>query len=236
MWNPALVFTSVLILFLIVAFFRTPPQGLTRDQRTILLLLFALLAGFSTYFLGGAALLELTGDIYRGVKLGFSATAGIAVFVFCYLYPPYFFRSQPDEKPKRSGTTEGMSAEAPAQAAREEQRADEPPVQKGAGSTGTEPDSPHQTNVLIPDTKPAVESVREDTRPKTVTGRQTGCDVDSAKPPVSLLTRDIAKLIEDARSGLAATSGGADLRPDDIGAPVIIGCSKERFTLRTSGE
>ena len=87
-WIPALVFVSSLIVFLIVAFFQTPTM--TEDQRRIMLLLFALLAGFSTFFLGGTALLEISEKTSQGTKITLSATAGIAVFVLCYLYPPYF--------------------------------------------------------------------------------------------------------------------------------------------------
>ena len=87
-WFPALIFVSSLIIFLIVAFFQTPTM--TEDQRRIMLLLFALLAGFSTFFLGGTALLEISGKTSQGINLTLSATAGIAVFVLCYLSPPYF--------------------------------------------------------------------------------------------------------------------------------------------------
>src|SRR5450631_813920 len=71
-------------------FFITPVM--TPDQRRLTQFLYPLLAGFSTFFLGGTALLELTGDL-AGFKVGFSATAGIAVFVLCYVYPPYFLRT-----------------------------------------------------------------------------------------------------------------------------------------------
>jgi len=91
MWIPALVFTSVLIVFLMAVFFFAP--RMTDDQRKILLLLYALLAGCSTVFLGGTALLDLGSESEKGVKLGFSATAGVAVFALCYLFPPYFLRA-----------------------------------------------------------------------------------------------------------------------------------------------
>lgn len=95
-WLPALIFTSALVLFLIAAFFLK--SNMTPDQRTIALLLFALLAGFSTAFLGGTVLLEITGNTSQGRKFGLSATAGVAVFVLCYLYPPYFFNHNPEKQ------------------------------------------------------------------------------------------------------------------------------------------
>jgi hypothetical protein len=90
MWIAALVFTTTLIAFMITTFFLTPT--FTVDQRRTVLFLFPLLAGFSTFFVGGSALIEVTGEIATGTKISFSATAGIAVFVLCYLYPPYFFK------------------------------------------------------------------------------------------------------------------------------------------------
>jgi len=90
MWIAALVFTSVLIVFLMAVFFLTP--NMTPDQRRIVHFLFPLLAGFSTFFLGGSALLEFASGMAQGAKLSLSATAGVAVFFACYLYPPYFLR------------------------------------------------------------------------------------------------------------------------------------------------
>ena len=48
--------------------------------------IFAFTAGMATVFLGGVAFLEITGGT-GPLKVAFSATAGIAVFVLCYLHP-----------------------------------------------------------------------------------------------------------------------------------------------------
>lgn len=88
-WIPALAFTSLLLLFLMAAFFLTPT--LTPDQRNILHLLFCPTAGFATHFLGGTVLLKLQLPMGKKGKLALSATAGIAVFIFTYLQPPFWF-------------------------------------------------------------------------------------------------------------------------------------------------
>lgn len=85
-WIPALVFSSVCLTFLFTAFFVRP--NLTGPQETILNFIMPLSAGFATYFLGGTALLQVSRtDQSHGLKLAFSATAGIAVFVLVYLHP-----------------------------------------------------------------------------------------------------------------------------------------------------
>lgn len=91
-WIPALVFTSLLILFLIAAFFLTPTM--TRNQQDLVRFLFALLAGFATLFLGGTALLQFGIPKNPALKLSLSATAGVAIFVFVYVYPPYWYNTQ----------------------------------------------------------------------------------------------------------------------------------------------
>lgn len=92
-WVPALGFTSLLIIFFIAAFFYVP--SMTADQRDISARLFALLCGFSSFFLGGTALFELNVPKTKAMKLSFSASAGIAVFAFTYTHPPYWFK-QPE--------------------------------------------------------------------------------------------------------------------------------------------
>jgi hypothetical protein len=87
-WIPALCFAFLLIIFLIAAFFVTP--SLTPDQRDLVRLLFSLLAGFASLFLGGAGLLKLGWPTTKPVTLSLSATGGIAVFLFTYLNPPYW--------------------------------------------------------------------------------------------------------------------------------------------------
>ncbi len=84
-WVPALVFAGICLLFVFAAFFR--PE-LNNSQKTIINFVFALIAGFATYFLGGTALLTIA---HRprgtGFNFGFSATAGIAVFALVYFHP-----------------------------------------------------------------------------------------------------------------------------------------------------
>jgi hypothetical protein len=86
---PALIFTVGLPIFFVAAFFWVPT--LTPDQRGILCSLFAIFAGFAVSFLGGSAMIKI--DVpHNGVgKLTLSATAGIAVFIFTYVYAPYWF-------------------------------------------------------------------------------------------------------------------------------------------------
>ena len=87
-WIPALVFTSALLIFLMVAFYTTP--NFTESQRGIVSLIFPLLAGFSALFLGGTVLFEVAGTTRTGLNVSLSATAGIAVFLICYFNPPPF--------------------------------------------------------------------------------------------------------------------------------------------------
>ena len=89
-WIPALVFTSSLLVFLMVAFYTTP--NFTQSQREIVALIFPLLAGFSALFLGGTVLAEFSGTTPSGFKFGVSATAGIAIFLICYFNPPNFVK------------------------------------------------------------------------------------------------------------------------------------------------
>jgi hypothetical protein len=84
-WIPALCFTSGLILFLIVVFFVTPP--INQDRLVILQLIYPLLGGFASFFLGGTVLLRMTGGSNTGLKMALSATGGAAVFFVCYFYP-----------------------------------------------------------------------------------------------------------------------------------------------------
>lgn len=85
----ALVFTSLLLIFMITAFFFTP--NLTPDQRNMMHLIFSLLSGFSATFLGGSVLLKAEIGIGEKGKLGIAATSGIAVFIFVWLKAPYWF-------------------------------------------------------------------------------------------------------------------------------------------------
>jgi hypothetical protein len=90
-WIPALCFAGLLIVFLLVAFFTTP--NLTEDRRWIVSLIFPLLAGFSTIFMGGAVLLQVSGTTHSGLKFSISAVAGVAVFIICYFNPPHIVKN-----------------------------------------------------------------------------------------------------------------------------------------------
>jgi hypothetical protein len=88
-WIPALIFTAILIFFMIAAFFIAPTM--TSDQRNVLHLLFCLLAGFSTTFLGGSVLMKVDMPVGTAGKMMISATAGVAIFIFVYLRAPFWF-------------------------------------------------------------------------------------------------------------------------------------------------
>jgi len=90
-WLPGLVLGSILLVFVIAAFFLTP--NLTKDQRFIMLFMLSFIAGFTARFLGGAVLLEF-GVKSKLAKLALSATSGLAVFLFLYLYPPYWHTTE----------------------------------------------------------------------------------------------------------------------------------------------
>lgn len=103
-WVPALVFTTSLLGFFIVAYFRTPVMS--DDQRNLARLLFALLAGFSASFLTGTALLKFDVPQTPALKLTLSATAGLAILVFVYSVPPYWARSTSVVRDARSDELE----------------------------------------------------------------------------------------------------------------------------------
>ena|ERR1700677_3798153 len=90
-WIPALVFTSVCLIFLFVAFFMGP---LKTDQRHILNAIFPLLAGFATFFIGGSAFIKMTGNL-GGLKFLFTGTAGVALFIFVLLHPIFTDATDP---------------------------------------------------------------------------------------------------------------------------------------------
>jgi hypothetical protein len=112
MWIPALVFTSLLIAFFLTAFFVVPKMS--PDQRDISYRLFALLSGFATFFLGGSALFTINAPASDRLKVGFSATAGVAVFAFVYTRPPYWFVKQGsgDKPPPASSSVGTQNASA----------------------------------------------------------------------------------------------------------------------------
>jgi hypothetical protein len=77
-WIPALAFTTACLILLFIAFFI---GNLQPDQRRILNAIFSLLTGFATFFIGGTALIRLTGSLH-GLKVVFTGTAGVAMFDF----------------------------------------------------------------------------------------------------------------------------------------------------------
>jgi hypothetical protein len=88
-WIPALVFVSLLLVFVVAAYFWTPTM--TQDQRNLIRFATAFLAGLSVHFLGGVALLEWGLPKSKAVRLSISATSGIAVLIFFYVYAPYWY-------------------------------------------------------------------------------------------------------------------------------------------------
>jgi hypothetical protein len=104
-WIPALVFTSLLLIFVGVAFFVTPE--LSFDQRWILRTFISFLAGFSACFLSGSALLTMKHNLGPNKNIAFSAAAGMAMLMITYLVPPWFKEQPPVkglETPAKSNT------------------------------------------------------------------------------------------------------------------------------------
>src|SRR5438309_10791029 len=73
-----LVFVAILVLFLMIAFFRA--GKLTDGQNKILRFLCSLCAGFAGALFTGEALFRLTTDVGRTGNLVISGTAGAALF------------------------------------------------------------------------------------------------------------------------------------------------------------
>ena len=108
-WIPALVFTSLLIVFMIIVFFVS--SQMTDDQRNVFHLLFCLLAGFSTLFLGGTVLLQLNIPADNKAKMAISATAGVAIFIFTYICPPFWYKGNQPAIQKEDVTTSAKNAD-----------------------------------------------------------------------------------------------------------------------------
>lgn len=92
-WIPAVILTTVLIAFLLVAYYKTPVM--TPDQRNLNRFLVALLAGLSISFMSGTASLRVEFPKTASAKVGLAATAGSAVFFLVYLAP--FVLPKPDK-------------------------------------------------------------------------------------------------------------------------------------------
>lgn len=81
-----LIFLGILLLFLIIIFFRkTEPEPF---QYNILHFLISLCAGFAGGFLAGEALLKIRSDLSKGFNFAFSGTAGFALFVLIWFTYP----------------------------------------------------------------------------------------------------------------------------------------------------
>ncbi|MEP7341523.1 MAG: hypothetical protein ABI977_27575 [Acidobacteriota bacterium] len=104
----ALCLTVLLIGFLISAYFITPQQ--TGDQRNLIRALYPLLAAFAAFFIGGTAFLFLDYPRSSGARVTISATAGLAVFLIVYFYPPYWFKA--GDQPPTATPTPMQSAQA----------------------------------------------------------------------------------------------------------------------------
>src|SRR5216684_229306 len=74
-------FALLLIIFFIVAFFRS--KTLSPDQRSILRFLSALCAGFAGALITGDALFNMEGSFGAGPKFAIRGAAGAALFLQC---------------------------------------------------------------------------------------------------------------------------------------------------------
>jgi hypothetical protein len=92
-WIPALGFTGLLLAFFLVVFVLFPT--LSPDRRELLHILIAFTGGFAALFMGGTVVLHLDTPKQDFGKLGLSATGGIALFLFLYLKPPFWYTNAP---------------------------------------------------------------------------------------------------------------------------------------------
>lgn len=122
----------LLLGFMMAVYFLTPEMK--DDQRDLAKFLFALLAGFATYFIGGKALLRAEAGS-GGKQISLSATAGVATFLLLYLVPPWW------ENKARDTRTPPQSVVTPT---------------PGSGTTASSTPSP---GVAIPTPSPRVEAM-----------------------------------------------------------------------------
>ncbi|MDX2033599.1 MAG: hypothetical protein SF339_23180 [Blastocatellia bacterium] len=90
-----LVLTVALIAFFIAAYFQTPSP--TPAQSDMVRFLYPLLAGFATSFISGGLFLMIDFPRAAGGRLALSASAGLAIFIFVYLRPPYWYPGVPSK-------------------------------------------------------------------------------------------------------------------------------------------
>lgn len=91
-WIPALAFTALLLTFFLLVFFVFPT--LSPDRRELLQILIAFTGGFAAFFMGGTIVLQLNAPRGNLGKFAVSATGGIALFIFLYLEPPFWFKHE----------------------------------------------------------------------------------------------------------------------------------------------
>jgi len=81
-WIPALVFTSMLLLFMMWVFIH-PPAG---NQQPILRVLLSLVSSFAATFMTGTISVQMNAPKTKFGKLTISAAGGLAVFVVVFFY------------------------------------------------------------------------------------------------------------------------------------------------------
>lgn len=84
-----LCLTVALIGFFIFAYIKTPSP--TTAQSDLIRFFYPLLAGFAASFISGGLLLFVDFPRSGGTRLALSASAGLAIFIFVYLRPPYWY-------------------------------------------------------------------------------------------------------------------------------------------------
>ena len=81
-WVPALVFTSLLLVFMMWIFVHPPAT----NQQPILRVLLSLVSGFAATFMTGTISVRLDAPSTKVGKLGISAAGGLAVFIVVFFY------------------------------------------------------------------------------------------------------------------------------------------------------
>lgn len=99
----ALCLMALLIGFFIYVYFNSPNP--TIAQSNIVRLLYPLLTGFAASFISGGILLLVDMPVSSKVRLALSASAGLAIFIFVYRFPPYWYQTSHDGTPSVSNPT-----------------------------------------------------------------------------------------------------------------------------------
>lgn len=103
-WVQVIAFFLLLVFLIVITFLRSELQD------DLVRLLFALLVGFATIFIGGRAFLTAEAHTDNRLRFSLSATAGLAMFALVYLVPPYWF-----QKREKAPTPENRSSPTPTQ-------------------------------------------------------------------------------------------------------------------------